>query len=89
MVEREREERDPLKLCWSWIRISIKKTKTMILGTPQSLITTRVNTPKLYYGTDEIELVDKFTLLGVQIDPTLTFFPHVEFLLSKIHFIEQ
>jgi hypothetical protein len=60
------------------------KTKAMLLGTPQRLALSPLQNLTLVYGSEEIELVSEFVLLGVKIDPSLTFIPHVTGLLTKL-----
>ena len=58
----------------------------MLMGTSQKLLTINLSSlPMVTYERDQIEFVNQFTLLGMEIDRSLTFVPHVEKVLSRVN----
>ena len=61
------------------------KSKCMLFSTPQRLRSLSIDSfPKIICESDELEFISSFKLLGVTLDPHLTFKPHIDSLVSKI-----
>lgn len=88
--EMERRINEDLQHIWGWLntnklKINVKKTKAMVIGT-RSCLRSMIGNNGLNIEIEgqQIEIVERFKYLGVIIDPELKFNQHVDYVCKKI-----